>query len=224
MRLKNSLFIFLLILLSCNDNRTLFLSDEIFHELYSIKPWDFNVEYINYKDDGMIIDEYSTVITNGFVYNSLESFKEFTGSVEVLNYYGPLFKDTHIKVNPNYTDLVEKIENNLSMEVDSRFGYIVDYRYSINTDKVKTLFKIKRFTNRGEIESFIDSHPEIDCWVVLNKDFANYIYNKIKGKKIVLMDSSDLLKYDSNIIAIIETDYKSYLKDRSPVGVNIKKR
>lgn len=211
---------------SCSNNKTLFYSDEVFNHIYTIGDGVTGIDYKLFQEPDIILESYSKIITTSFVYQQDENLKGFQGELEVLSFYGKLESEQHEAVNPNYSNIVDRVESDLKEELKGyNIGYIYDSKYSIEFPEGEYLaFEVGKYTKKGEISSFIDSHPDIDFWVILNKSFSNYIYNKVLDKKKILMEGKELLEFDSNLIATIETDYKPYLIENQPISVYIKKR
>lgn len=221
-------FILILALLlnySCSKNSTLFYTDELFEKLYLDDYKSKKSDYKNYEDSDVVLGVYSRIITTGFVYKQSDEIKSYEGEVEVLNYYGKLEKDNHRAINPDYRELFEKINSELAQELKGyKIGVIYDNNYNLSLESYNTIFEIGKYTKKSEVSSFIDNNPDVNFWIVLNKSYINFIYNKILDKKKILMEGDSLFEFDSNLVATVETDFKPYLVESKPISVYIKKR
>lgn len=216
----------LFLIFSCSKNSEMILLDSYFNEIYGVTEGKGlkNIIVINpLKTEEISLEGYNKITVTSLLYENLYTlFENFTGEIQVIDYYGELKAENHKALNPSYTELVKDLNKDVFNGEDlNNICIIATQGMDLGVDG--NILFVGRRTTKRDITSFIKNNEDKN-WIVLNASFLSFINQELDKKNRVMIESSDLMKFHETVLASIDKRLKDIIIDGTTYNVEIKKR
>lgn len=222
-----TIILILFILFSCNNYNEIVVLDNYFIDMFSIDINNFDSELVVIEPQDFNFDNisnYERIIITPLLFNYYnEQFVKMQNEIVVLGEnvdnknYNVIFAE--LDYTKAYLELIEKLDI-----YNSNVRILIDYEKENKKKDVEILKNISKnndidfmFLNnnisRSDINNYINENSQCDLWIIDSREYGLYIYDLLKDKKIILIESGHLSEINDNIIFSIDYDMEQSIFD-----------